>query len=178
MKKSLILATTAVACCIATIAEAHVGVTPAEVPAGQATLVGFGIGHGCDGAPTTAIRMRIPEGVIAVQPVAKPGWDIAITTGTYATPQIDGEALVTEGVTMIEWTGGNLPDAFYDQFWIRARVATGVEHGAMMWFPIVQECAGGGVHRWITVPVEGQPEADEPTPGFAVGEPAEGGHGH
>lgn len=178
MKKSLILATTAFACFTTAAAQAHVGVTPAEVPGGQTTLIGFGIGHGCDAAATIAVRMQIPEGVISVQPVAKPGWDITITRGTYATPQMNGETQVTEGVTMIEWTGGNLPNAWYDQFWIRARVATSVDPHTMMWFPVVQECEGGGVNRWISVPVEGQPEPDEPTPGFMVTEPGEAGHAH
>jgi uncharacterized protein YcnI len=177
MKKSLILATTAFACFTAA-AQAHVGVTPAEIPGGKTTLIGFGIGHGCDAAATIAVRMQIPEGVISVQPVAKPGWEITITRGTYATPQMNGETQVTEGVTMIEWTGGNLPNEWYDQFWIRARVATSVEPHTMMWFPVVQECAGGGVNRWITVPVDGQPEPDEPTPGFMVTEPGEAAHAH
>lgn len=177
MRKALILAGTALACLSAGLAEAHVGVTPAEVPSGQTTLIGFGIGHGCDGAATTAIRMQIPAGIISVQPVAKPGWDIAITTGTYDAPQMNGQTAVNEGVTMIEWTGGNLPSELYDQFWIRARVASDVEHGTMIYFPVIQEC-GDEANRWITVPVEGQPEPDEPTPGLMATEPAEAGRTH
>ena len=38
----------------------------------------------CEGKPTTAIRVRIPEGVIAVKPMPKAGWQLAIKKGKYA----------------------------------------------------------------------------------------------
>jgi periplasmic copper chaperone A len=172
-----LLGSAAMACLLGSPAEAHVGLTPAEAEKGVTVVLGFGIGHGCEGQPTTAVRLQIPAGVIAVQPFAKPGWTIEIVNGAYAGPQARDGAQVTEGVIQINWTGGNLPSELYDQFFIRARIADNVETGTMVWFPVVQECPNG-VSRWITVPVEGQPEPAEPTPGLMVGEPAAAGHAH
>jgi uncharacterized protein YcnI len=158
--------------------EAHIGLSVGEAQIGSTFLLGLGIGHGCEGQPTIAVRLQIPAGVISVQPIPKPGWDIDMVTGGYAAPQMQGDTPVAEGVTEVHWTGGNLPSAFYDQFFIRVRIANDVEPGTMIWFPVIQECTED-VHRWITVPVEGQPEPEEPTPGLRVIEATEmGGGGH
>ena len=178
MRMKLMGSAAIIACLLATATQAHVGLSLTEAPKGATFMLGFGIGHGCDGQPTTTVRLQIPAGVIAVQPVAKPGWTIEIVNGAYTAPQTRDGAPVTEGVVQINWTGGNLPNELYDQFFIRARIADNVETGAMVWFPIVQECPGGGAHRWITVPVEGQPEPAEPTPGLMIGAPAAAGHAH
>ena len=37
--------------------------------------------HGCEGAATIALRVRIPEGMIAVKPMPKPGWKIDTVSG-------------------------------------------------------------------------------------------------
>ncbi len=177
MRTSVWFGAAALGCVIACPSAAHVGLSPTEAPTGQAFLISVGIGHGCDGAATTVLRVQMPAGVISVQPVPKPGWTIEIVSGPYAAPQMQGATEVREGVTELRWTGGNLPNAFYDQFVFRARLADNLEHGTMVWFPVIQECATG-IHRWITVPVEGQPEPAEPTPGLMVAEPTEGGHAH
>ena len=65
---------------------------------------------------------------------------------------------VTEGVTEIAWTAGDLPDDWYDEFVFRARL-TDFPAGAVVYFPIVQECADGAVHRWI----ESRSPASRPT---------------
>lgn len=105
----------------------------------------------------------------------KPGWDIEIIRGTYAAPQQQGGTTIAEGVTELRWSG-TLPVAFYDEFFFRARLADGVTAGTKIWFPVIQECAVG-LNRWITQPVDGQPEPDEPTPGFEVTDPvADAGH--
>jgi uncharacterized protein YcnI len=146
-------------------AVAHVGTSPAEVHKGATFEVGFGIGHGCDGSPTVAVRLQVPEGVTAVKPLVKPGWEIEVVK--------DGDR-----VTQVNWTGGSVDDALYDRFTIRGQVDDTVAEESVVYFPIVQECAAG-VHRWISIPVEGQPEPEEPAPGVRV-LPAEegGGHGH
>ena len=75
---------------------------------------------------------------------------------------------LTEGVTEIAWSGGELPDEYYDEFVFRGRL-TGFEPGTVLSFPIVQECTQG-VHRWIEIPAEGQDpdELDEPAPQLTI----------
>jgi uncharacterized protein YcnI len=127
------------------------------------------VGHGCEGKPTTAIRVRIPEGVIAVKPMPKPGWQLATTKGKYAKAYDYFGSQLGEGVTEIAWTGGELPDDWYDEFTFRARL-TGFAPGHVVHFPVVQECTEGAVHRWIEIPAAGKNADDyeEPAPGVTI----------
>ena len=114
------------------------------------------------------MRVRIPDGVIAVKPMPKPGWELATKIEPYAEPaEYFGETL-TEGVREISWTGGSLPDAWYDEFVFRARLPD-APAGTVLYFPVVQECATG-VHRWIEIPAEGKSAEDyeEPAPGVTL----------
>ncbi|MGD9738810.1 MAG: YcnI family protein [Bauldia sp.] len=175
MRKIILLG--GAAALLASAAQAHVHVVPAEAGPGATFTLGFTFGHGCEGAPTTALRVQMPAGIVSVQPFVKAGWQIEAVTGAYAAPQTLNGAEIAEGVVEVRWTGGEVPDALYDEFYVRARIADNVEPGTTLWFPVIQECPGGATSRWITVPVEGQPEPDEPTPGLLVTEPATGG-GH
>lgn len=152
---------------VATSAAAHVGlaVTGASAP-GTTNLFGFGPGHGCDGADTNAILIQIPEGISSVKPVAKPGWEIEIVA--------DEAGAVTE----IHFTGGSLPDAWYDQFWIRARIDETVAAGTGIYFPVVQQCGEAEI-LWLALPgPDGAEPEGEPAPGFTVHEAVEGAGGH
>jgi periplasmic copper chaperone A len=152
-------------------ALAHVTFEEPEAPAGGAYKAVLRVGHGCEGAATTAIRVRIPDGVIAAQPMPKPGWTVETTVGAYAEPaELHGETL-TEGVREISWSGGDLPDGFYDEFTFRARLTPGLA-GETIYFPVVQEC-GEAANRWIEIPAEGQDaeELEEPAPALIVTTP-------
>ncbi len=57
------------------------------------------IPHGCAGEPTLKVRVRIPEGIVAVKPMPKAGWKLETAKGAYVKAyQVNGEA-VAEGVT-------------------------------------------------------------------------------
>src|SRR6476661_3615103 len=73
------------------------------------------VAHGCEGSPTLKVRVRIPEGVIAVKPMPKPGWDLDSVEGAYKQPYDYYGAPTTEGVREIVWTG-RLLDKHYDEF--------------------------------------------------------------
>ena len=124
--------------------------------------------HGCDGNPTTALRVQIPEGVIAVKPMPKPGWQVATVKGKYARAYEYFDSELTEGVKEISWSGGELPDDFYDEFVFVGRL-TDFQAGTVLHFPTVQDCAGG-VHRWIEIPAAGQDpdELEEPAPQLTI----------
>jgi uncharacterized protein YcnI len=144
-------------------ALAHVTLETTTSGANAAYKAVMRVGHGCEGGQATiAIRVQIPEGVIVAKPMPKPGWTLTTTVGPYDKPyDYFGEA-VTEGVKEIAWTGGSLPDDWYDEFVFRARI-TDVPAGTKIYFPIVQECANGA-HRWIEIPAEGQSSDDLPEP--------------
>jgi periplasmic copper chaperone A len=154
-------------------ATAHVVLENKEAPAASTYKAVLQVGHGCEGSPTTSIRVQIPEGVIAVKPMPKPGWELTTKQGEYAQAyDYFGETL-TEGVKEVAWTGGNLPDEWYDEFVLRVRLPDAAP-GTVVRFPVVQECVEG-VHRWIEVPAEGQdPDSlEEPVPFLTLIEKAE-----
>ena len=150
-------------------ALAHATLEAVEAPANSSYKAVVRIGHGCDGKPTQAVRVRIPEGVIVAKPMPKVGWQLATTKGAYAKSYDYYGTPVTEGVTEIAWTAGDLPDDWYDEFVFRARL-TYFPAGAVVYFPIVQECADGAVHRWIEIPEPGKSADDyeEPAPGVTI----------
>jgi uncharacterized protein YcnI len=78
------------------------------------------------------------------------------------------ETTLTQGVREISWSGGRLPDEWYDEFVFRGRLPE-AEAGTMVYFPVVQECETGA-HRWIEIPAPGKSADDyrEPAPGVRL----------
>ena len=118
--------------------------------------------------PGDVVRVQTPEGLIVAKPMPKPGWQVELKEGDYAKSYDYYGTPVTKGVKEIAWTGGNLPDNFYDEFVFRVRV-TGFEPGTRIHLPVVQEC-GSAAERWIEIPEAGKSEDDyeHPAPGFTV----------
>jgi uncharacterized protein YcnI len=148
-------------------AFAHVTLETPQAQVGGSYKAVFRVPHGCDGAATTSIRVKIPAGMIAVKPMPKPGWKLDIVTGKYDKPVKYFDSQLTEGVSEVSWSGGRLPDAYYDEFVLRGAFTRDLPAGKMVYFPLVQECEKG-VHRWIDIPVEGKPEPAEPAPGVKL----------
>ncbi|MBJ6128219.1 DUF1775 domain-containing protein [Microvirga splendida] len=126
------------------------------------------IPHGCAGKPTLKVRVRIPEGIVAVKPMPKAGWKLETAKGAYVRAyEVHGEA-VSEGVTDIVWTG-SLDDAHYDEFVFQARFTDAYQPGATVYFPVVQEC-GGAVEEWTQVPAAGEDphSLKSPAPGVRI----------
>jgi uncharacterized protein YcnI len=163
MRTFRIAATAAAVTLAATgIAMAHVTIeqTPAVVNSTYKAVVR--VGHGCGPSPTTAIRIQIPEGVIAVKPMPKQGWKLETVVADYPKPVKYFDETLTKGVKEISWSGGKLADEHYDEFVFRARLPDGPA-GSTLWFPIVQTCETG-VHRWIEIPAAGKSVDDYKEP--------------
>jgi uncharacterized protein YcnI len=150
-------------------ADAHITLEQREAPVGAPYKAVFRVPHGCDGSTTIKLTVTIPEGVIAVKPMLKPGWQIAVKRGAYARSYgyVHG-ARFDQGVTEVTWSGGQLPDAFYDEFVLSTFIAGDLPAGGTLYFPAVQTCEKG-VHRWV-----GTPAADKS--GKSSGDPAPGVH--
>jgi uncharacterized protein YcnI len=149
---------------VACTASAHITLETREAPVGAPYKAVLRVPHGCDGAATTALRVRIPEGMIAVKPMPKPGWKIDTVSGKYPkTYSFFHGAKLSEGVTEVSFSGGSLPDAYYDEFVVTGFIAGDLEPGTMLYFPVVQECEKG-VHRWIEIPAAGKSPGDYPSP--------------
>jgi len=126
--------------------KAHVSLLQKEAAPGSYKAV-FAVPHGCDGEPTTAFRVSLPEGFIGAKPMPKPGWTIEIEEGDYAeTYRLHGEE-VSSGPLSVTWSGGSLADSHYDEFTVRGTLA-GVEEGERLYFKAVQTCSSGKEEAW------------------------------
>ena len=151
----------------ASTAFAHISFETADAKIGSTHKAVLRVPHGCDGKATTAVRVQIPEGVIGVKPMPKPGWTLQTKKGKYEKSyQLYGQA-VTDGVKEVDWSGGSLPDEFYDEFVFRGTLAADLPAGQKIYFPVVQECEGATT-RWIEIPAAGQDEdaLEDPAPGL------------
>jgi periplasmic copper chaperone A len=156
----------AVACGLVPAAFAHVILEHREAPVGSAYKAVLRVPHGCNGSATTAVRVRIPEGVIDVKPIPKPGWTLKIVTGPYAKAHSLSGTQVSEGATEIDWSDGNLPANQAGEFAFTSYLASDLQPGQTIYFPVVQECVKG-VQRWIDIPTARSDES-EPAPGLKL----------
>jgi uncharacterized protein YcnI len=150
-------------------ALAHVTLERQEAPVGAPYKAVFKVPHGCGTSPTLKVRVRIPDGVIAVKPMPKPGWQVDLTKAAYGKPYTMFHSVtVTEGVKEVAWTG-RLPDDNYDELVLSVYLTEDLVPGRMLYFPVVQECETG-IHRWIEIPADGKSAADynEPAPGLKL----------
>ncbi len=153
----------------APMALAHVRLTPAAVAPDQAADLGLSVSHGCDGQPTIALEARIPEGMIDVQAPPKPGWQIDLSEADYARAYALHGHDVRRGVTLVRWSGGNLPDDAHETFALHAHVADLAE-GSELVIPVAQICPGTRVN-WDQFAVSGHDASalEHPAPVLRVG---------
>ncbi|MBN9063125.1 MAG: hypothetical protein BGP06_02065 [Rhizobiales bacterium 65-9] len=147
-------------------AQAHVTFEKSEATAGAAQKMTLRVPHGCAGQPTNAVRVTIPEGVIDIKPMPKAGWRLTAATGPYARPQHLFGKPVAEGVKEILWSGGDLADAFYDEFVFQARFSPELA-GRTVAIPVVQECATAK-EQWTEIAAPGANAHDLKSPAPTV----------
>ncbi|PFG30420.1 YcnI family copper-binding membrane protein [Paramicrobacterium agarici] len=158
-------------------ASAHVHVTPEEAAAGSSTVLTFTIGHGCDGSPTTAVRIGMPDDVVTAKPVVNAGW-----TAETQTEPVDGVTdqngePVSERTSAVQFTANTPLDAEQiDTLSVQVSLPEDTA-GKTLAFPVEQTCETGAT-AWDEVAEPGEDEPEHPAPVITVGDVAEAGHGH
>ncbi len=167
MSKNILAAACAAALLSLSVpAFAHVTLEQGQAIAGSTYKAVVRVPHGCAGSATTAVRVKIPDGMTGVKPMPKAGWNLATTKGKLATPISDGHGgQITEGVTEVVWSGGKLLDEHYDEFVFRGALPN--TPNTVVYFPTVTECEKG-VDRWIEIPAAGQSSNDLKYPSPAL----------
>ncbi|MCP1288753.1 YcnI family protein [Chromobacterium sp. S0633] len=117
------------------------------------------IGHGCNGSPTTAISVEMPEGVHLAQPMPKAGWEVEVSKSAVK-PFDNYGRKVSEDVSRITWKGGKLPSNFYDEFVFQAKIAA---QPGKLYFKVKQLCEQGETN-WADIPAPGQDAHDLKSP--------------
>ncbi|MEM9972126.1 MAG: DUF1775 domain-containing protein [Pseudomonadota bacterium] len=167
MKFLTLTACVAAAITLPGLAVAHATLEAKSAPMNANHKAIMRISHGCDGEATLSVTIEIPEGVINVKPMPKPGWKLTSVVEPYArTYEYYGPR--SEGVTSITWTG-ELDDGHYDEFVFRGRITDAFEEDEVIYFPTTQLCANGE-HAWVEIPAAGQErgDLDSPAPGLTV----------
>lgn len=154
-------------------AFAHVTLATKEARANTYYKAVLQVPHGCAGEATQSIRVQIPEGVIGVKPMPKPGWTLTVTRGAYAKPYQNHGQAVTEGPKEIVWSGGTLSDDNYDEFVFTSYLAGDFRPGQAVYFPTVQQCAKAQV-SWAEIPAAQQNPHDLKSPAPALRIAADG----
>ena len=127
-------------------ASAHVSFEEPRAEAGRPFNAVVRVGHGCDGAATTAIALQVPPSFSSVKPAPKPGWSVALRDG------------------VVTWTAQNkeaaLPSAQRGEFTL---AGTAPGNAGPLWFKVLQTCEQGSLD-WSQVPPHGTSTAGLKTP--------------
>ena len=139
------------------VAGAHVSLSPGTATAGAYQVLRFGVGHGCDGKATTALRIAIPAGVQVAHPQPKPGWRLTI----------EHPPSRPEAAAAITWTG-RLPADQFDEFVVLTKLPT--DETALA-FPATQSCGAIVIH-WSEPAAADGPRPQHPAPSLKLTPPA------
>jgi uncharacterized protein YcnI len=143
-------------------ALAHVTLDQPSLPADSSVRVAIRVPHGCEGTATTGIRLQVPPELRGLRAMPVAGW--TLTSRMEGGVTVQGEHGTAHVPREVSWQGGNLPDDQFQEFVMLLR--TPAQPGATLYFPVVQECEGGKVSRWIERP--SQPGETLRAPAYAV----------
>ncbi|GIH96226.1 YcnI family protein [Planobispora siamensis] len=161
-------------------ALAHVTVNPGSAEQGGFTKVAFRVPNERDDASTNKVEVAFPTdhplAFVSVKPV--PGWKVEVTEGKLDKPVATEYGEMTEAVTKITWSGGEIGPGQFQEF----EVSMGMlpEDTDRLVFPATQTYSGGEVVKWDQEPAADGSEPERPapvlklTPASAEGD----GHGH
>lgn len=155
-------------------AFAHVTLEQKEATSGTSYKAVLRVPHGCGDAATTGLKVSIPEGVISVKPQPKAGWTLATETGPYKQAyEVMHGPPAKEGVKTISWSGGSLPNAYYDEFVFVAYLAPSASPQTL-YFPTLQTC-GETATDWSEIPSAAAPKPARPAPALKLAVAADAG---
>lgn len=149
----------------ATAASAHVTVQPSSVPK-NATDQTFAFRVPDEDDKNSTVKVEIdfpvdhPVPSALVAPV--PGWTDQITTTKLPAPIHTDDGDITDVVSQIVWTGGQIAPGHYQDFTVDlGALPDGTDKVV---FKALQTYSDGTIVRWIEEPQAGQPEPKNPAP--------------
>jgi uncharacterized protein len=147
------------------VAQAHVTVQPASVPAGGFARLDVRVPTERDDAYTRKVSLRLPSGFAEASYEPVPGWSVKVGKTKLAKPIQTDDGPVTEQVSTITWTGhgteGRIPPGAFQDFGLSVQVPG--KAGDTLTFKALQTYSDGKVIRWI-----GPAGSDAPAPQVSV----------
>lgn len=150
-------------------ASAHVDAeADDDASPGETTLVEFSFSHGCDGSPTTALRIQMPESIPAVAPTINANWTVSKAMAPLDTPITDAHGnQITERVAEVVYTAITpVEDGYRDVFELQVKIPDDAAD-TTIYFPVIQTCEAGET-AWIEIPADGQSADDLESPAPSI----------
>jgi uncharacterized protein YcnI len=146
-------------------AAAHVTVDPESARKGSNTKFNFQVPNEKDNASTVGLEVTFPADhpIASVSVQQKAGWSFAIEKQTLPKPiksPFGGE--VSEVVSKITWTGGEIQPGAFDLFTVRAGPLP--RNVNQLEFQAAQTYSDGEVVNWNEPTVRGGDEPEHPAP--------------
>jgi periplasmic copper chaperone A len=161
-RQALFSATVFTLTVLSSAAFGHVSLEGKTALAGAPFDATFRVGHGCAGSPTVKVQIRIPDGVVGVEPQTKDGWRVSSESGAYDHATASGGQVFSEGMKSVTWTG-RLSAHEPGTFLLKARLSDDAVAGRKLMFPVYQQCENGE-ERWI----DPDDEDDHPSPFLTI----------
>jgi len=158
-------------------AAAHVTIDPGSAPEGSTTKFSFQVPNEKDNASTVGLEVTFPADhpIASVSVLEEAGWSFTIEKQPLPKPiksPFGGE--VTEAVSKITWTGGQIQPGAFDLFTVRAGPLP--KNVSKLEFRASQTYSDGEV-QWIEPTVKGGDEPEHPAPVMKLTK-ASGGDSH
>lgn len=146
------------------IASAHVTANPHTAAQGSYTKIAFRVPNEEDAAATVKLEVNFPTDhpIASVSTEPLPGWTATVDKTKLATPINTDDGEVTQAVSKITWTGGQIAPGQFQDF----NVSLGPlpDYTTTLVFKALQTYSNGDVVRWIDVTPPGGPEPEHPAP--------------
>jgi uncharacterized protein len=168
LRKTTTLATVAGATTllVPSAAPAHVSLHPNAIPQGAFVTTDIRVPNEESNADVTAIRVKLPEGVLDAEGAPPAGWSFSSKTKKLAKPIKTDDGTVTSEVTEVDFTGGRIKPGEFGNFPVALGLPDAAKQGQVIGFPTIQTYSNGDVVRWI-----GSPTDDKPAPTIDVTAP-------
>ena len=145
-------------------AGAHVTIKPDVAPKGSFSVFSFSVPNERSNASTVKIEVTFPTdhpiAFVSVQPL--PGWTWTSEKSTLAKPIKTEGSEITEAVSKLTWSGGEIKPGEFQLFTISAGpLPTDTKS---LEFKVVQTYSNGDVSRWIESTPKGGEEPEFPAP--------------
>ena len=156
-------------------AAAHVEIDPGSVPKGSTTSFSFRVPNEKDNASTVSLEVDFPTDhpVPAVSVLVKQGWSFTVEKQPLQKPIKTESGEVTEAVSKITWTGGQIPPDGYDLFTVFGGPLP--KNVNQLQFKALQTYSDGDVVQWIEPTVKGGAEPEHPAPVLKLGKASSSG---
>ena len=149
---------------LAGTAFAHVTAQPGNAAQGGNAKVAFRTPNEEDSAATVKLEVSFPTDhpipSVLTEPI--PGWTATVEKAKLATPIKTDDGEVTQAVSKITWSGGQIAPGQFEDFSVSLESLPSDTNKLV--FKAVQTYSNGDVVRWIDDTPAGGPEPEHPAP--------------